>query len=111
MDELESIRRRKLIELQRQQQEAIRQQAAEEQEAVQQIERLEESVRPFLSKEALVRYGTLKSAHGEKALQALVILAQAIQQKKIARQLSDEEFKEILKRMEPKKRDITIKRI
>ncbi|MBW2975284.1 hypothetical protein KY366_06200 [Candidatus Woesearchaeota archaeon] len=106
MDELEEIRKRRLIELQKQQEEEMQ----EQQQLQAQVEQLEIMLRQFLSKEALQRYGNLKAAHREKALQLLVILGQAIQQGNIKEKITDEQLRDILKRMSPKKRDITITR-
>ena len=64
-----------------------------------------------LSKEALQRYGNLKAAHQEKAVQLLVILGQSIQQGHIKEKISDEKLKDILKQLQPEKKDFKIKRI
>ena len=109
MDELEDIKRRKLDQLRRQQEEAIINQAEEQAQAQQQIEQLELIVKQVLSKEALIRYGNIKVAHPEKAIQVLVVIAQLIQQQNIQK-LTDEQFKEILKKLTPKKREFKIKR-
>jgi len=69
-----------------------------------QIEILEATVKQYLSKEAITRYGTLKAGHPDKAIQALTVLAQLIQAKQITKKLSDQEFKSILIQLqEPKK--------
>lgn len=110
MDELEEIKKRKLIELQKQQEEFQRQ--SEEQEQLQaQLEQLEALVKNFLSKEALQRYGNLKAAHQEKAVQLLVILGQAIQQGRISEKISDEQLKNILKQLQPEKKEFRINKV
>ncbi len=107
MDELEEIRQKKLAELQAQQQQQIQQQA----QMQQQIEQLEQIVRQFLTKEALQRYGNLKAAHPEKAVQILVLLGQAAQQGQIKEKITDAEFKNLLQRLAPQKKEFKIKRI
>ena len=110
MSELDAIRKKKLEELQRLQQERFQQQAQEEMQVQQQIAQLEAIVRQALTKDALVRYGNIKAAHPEKAVQILVILAQAIQSGHIQK-IDDNTFKEILRKITPKQRDIKIKRV
>jgi len=111
MDELEEIKKRKLAELQNQQEEALKQQAQEQEQLQAQLEQLEAVVKQYLSKEALQRYGNLKAAHQDKAVQLLVILGQAIQQGQIKEKITDEELKNILKKLQPEKKKFKIKRI
>ena len=106
-DELEEIRKRKLQELQANQQES----AQTEQHQIQaQIEQLETLVKQYLTKDALSRYGNLKIAHTEKAIKVLTVLAQMIQQGRINQKIDDTNFKGILKTLEPKKKEFNIKR-
>ena len=104
-EDIEEIKRRKLEEIQNAYNEQVQQQA----EIQQQVQALESFVKTRLTKKALERYGNLKTAHPEKALQLLAILAQAIQTQNIP-QINDEQLKDLLKRMEPKKHDFKIKR-
>jgi len=108
MDELEELKKRRLRELQQKQQEELQQQALEEAQLQQQIEQLESIVKQVFTKDALQRYGNLKSAHPEKAIQLLVLLGQAIQQGQI-KSINDAQLKELLKRLSPKK-EIRIQR-
>ena len=110
MDELEEIKRKKLEMLKQQQAESMQEQAQEQQQLQQQIQQLEAIVKQALTKEALERYGNLKAADPEKAVQLLVILAQAIQQGQIQK-VDDNTLKEILKKLNPKKKEINIKRV
>ena len=110
MDELKEIRRRKLSELRAAQLEKIQQQAKEEEQLKQQIEQLETIVKQALTKEALQRYGNLKAAFPDRAVQLLVILAQALQAGQINK-IDDDTLKEILKKISPEKRDVKIKRV
>lgn len=110
MDELEEIKKRKLEELKKTQFEQLQQQTQEEEQMKQQIQQLEAIVKQAFSKEALQRYGNLKAAFPDRAVQLLVILAQAIQSGQI-KNIDDNTLKEILKKISPEKKDIKIKRI
>ncbi|MBI3035738.1 hypothetical protein HYY71_05445 [Candidatus Woesearchaeota archaeon] len=109
MPTLEEIKKRKLEEMMRLQQDKLQQQANEQ--AQQQIEYIENAVRQLLTKESLARYGSLKTAHQEKALQLLVVLFQAMQKGQIQGKIDDSTLKKILEQLTPKKKDIRIKRI
>jgi len=109
MDELEKIRKKKLEQLQSMQQGNIQNQMQEEAQAQEQIEQLEALVKQKLTKDALQRYGNVKAAHPEKAVQLLVVLAQAIQQGQID-QVDDNTLKQILIKLTPEKKDFKIKR-
>ncbi len=100
MDELDALRQRKMA--------ALQQQQAEGQQLAKQIEQLEAMVRPALSREALLRFGTLKSAHPEKAIRALVALAQAVG--KGVTSIDDAQLRALLVSLEPQQREIKINR-
>src|SRR3989339_1755892 len=104
MDELEELKKRRLLELQQKQHEALQRQSQEESQLQEQIEQLELIVKQVFTKEALERYGNLKSAHPEKAVQLLVLLGQAIQQGQI-KQINDVQLKELLRRLIPQQRE------
>ena len=76
----------------------------------QQVAQLENLVKGHLSNDAISRYGNLKSAHPEKAMQALVVLSQMIQSGQISDRIDDEMLKNILIRMQPEKREFKIRR-
>ena len=103
---LEELKRRRLEELQRAQQSQINETA----KLQQQIEQIESFVKQAFTKEALERYGNLKTAHPEKAVQILAILGQAIQQGKIEK-IDDTQLKEILLKITPEKKEFKIRRI
>lgn len=105
MDELEEIRKRKMEGLKKQQ----LNQMQEEQQMQQQVQQLEEIVKQVLTKEALERYGNLKTAYPDRAVQLIVILAQALQSGQITK-VDDDMLKEILKKLTPKKKEFKIKR-
>lgn len=98
MDELEEIRQRKLAEMQQQQA-----------ELVQQIQALENLVKPKMTKEALQRYGNLKSAHPDRAVQLLAVLGQAVQQGQV-QQIDDTVMKELLVKLTPQRREFKFTR-
>ena len=100
MDELEAIRKKRLEELQQQQANNISQELTEQHQLQQQIQTLESVVKQRFTKEALERYGNVRAAHPDKAVQLLMILGQAIQAGQIDT-INDEQLKEMLKRMSP----------
>lgn len=105
---MEELKKKRLEELQQQ---ALSQQTESLREQVQlqkQVALLETIVKQKMTKEAISRYGNLKSAHIEKAIQIIAILAQAIQQGQITEQITDEKFKSILKQLEPEKKEFKI---
>lgn len=97
MNDIEELKRKKLEELQRQQQFD-----SEEEEIQQQIAQLELLVKKVLTKKALERYGNLKTAHPDLAVQLLVLLGQAVQSGQI-KTIDDEALKNLLMRLQPKK--------
>ena len=99
----DAIKNRK--ELQRSLESQMQQQA----EVQQQIQALENLVKLRLTKKAMERYGNLKTAHPEKAVYVLTVLAQSIQTQDI-KQITDEQLKDLLRRMEPKKHEFKITR-
>ncbi len=83
----------------------------EEMQLQQQVQQLEMLVKQRLTKQALERFGNIKSAHPEKAIQLLAVLGQAIQSGQINDQIDDEQLKEILIKLTPEKKEFKIKRI
>ena len=107
MATLEEIKRKKLEEMMN-----FQQQQSEGQSQIQhQIGQMESAVRQFLSKEALSRYGSLKAAHQEKALQLLVVLFQAIQKGQIKGKIEDALLKKVLEQLSPAKKEFNIRRV
>jgi len=105
MNELDEIRKRKLEEIQRTQQ----QQIGEELQLQQQIQQLEIMVKQIMTKDALERYGNIKTADSDKAVQVLAVLGQLIQAGKINR-IDDAVLKEILMKLIPQKKEFKIRR-
>ncbi|MBD3164200.1 hypothetical protein GF323_03305 [Candidatus Woesearchaeota archaeon] len=110
MSDIEEIRKRKLKELQERQSQAMAQQADEQQKLQQQLAQLEALVKQYLDRAALERYSNLKVAHKEKAVRLLAVLSQLIQNSQVTSKISDQQLKEILKKLEPEKREFRIRR-
>lgn len=88
--------------------ERMQQELNEQIQLQQQISLLENIAKKFLAREAIERYGTLKSAHPDIAVKAIAIIAQAAQQGQIKEQVTDETFKTILKQIQTPKRDTKV---
>ncbi len=104
MNELEEIKQRKLLELQNQK---LQNQYQEQLKLQKQIEQLEALVKTKLTKEAISRYGNIKAAHPEVAVQLLLILAQLIQTQPIEI-IDDNELRQVLQKILPEKRETKI---
>jgi len=106
-EELEELRRRRLQELQKQ--------LAQEQQEVEIEQRLDAQkqsmLRRILTSEARQRLTNLKIARPQFASQIELQLIQIAQQGRINLPITDEQLKEILRRLQPTKRDIKIRRI
>ncbi len=76
----------------------------------QQITALENIAKRYMTNEAISRYGTLKSAHPELAIQVIAIIAQGVEMGQIQEKISDEQFKDLLMRIQKPKKDIKIQR-
>ncbi len=108
MDELEEIRKRKLMELQAQRQREL-EELARQQELARKIEEQKRAIlSAILEPEARERLTRIKLAHPEIAEAVenqLIALAQA---GRIKNKLTDEMLKELLKRAMPKRRETRI---
>lgn len=106
-DELEEIRSRKLLELQRR--------VGEEQgniQAQQQLEMQKQALlRSILTPEARQRLTNLKMVRPEFTSQLELQLIQLAQQGKIPIPLNDKQLKQILIQIQPRKRETKIRRI
>ncbi len=106
MSELTQIRKRRFDEFRKLQ----NSQQPGEEKLSQQVAQLEAMVKPIFTRDALERYGTIKAAFPERAVQLLVVMAQLIQQGK-AKQVDDVLLKRILLQLTPKKRETQIRGI
>lgn len=78
-----------------------------QQELLAQIQQLEMQFIAKLSKRARERFGNIKAANQEQAVQIMIALSQTITNME---SVNDEQFKEMLRQIAPKKRDIKITR-
>lgn len=76
----------------------------------QQITVLENIAKQYMTNEAISRYGNLKSAHPELAIQVIAIIAQGIEMGQIREKVNDEQFKELLMRIQKPKKEFKIQR-
>jgi programmed cell death protein 5 len=104
--ELDEIRRRKLAQLQQQQD--YQAEAARHAEVVE--AQRQNVLRGILTPEARERLGTLKMAYPDIAGQVEDRLIMLAQSGRLNQQIDDATLKEILARLVPSKREITIKR-
>jgi programmed cell death protein 5 len=104
--ELEELRRRKMAELQRQQQQQV---AVEDQQK--QVDAQKQAImRQILTPEARDRLATLKMAYPEIARSVEDQLIALLQAGRINQQVDDATLKSILRRVAPQKREINIER-
>ena len=103
--ELEELKKQRLEQLQ---EELMQKKMQEQLEMQQQLEQLEAVAKRFMSPEAIARYGNMKVVHTEKAIQSIIVIAQLVQKGKIQEPISDEQYKNLLMRLHPEKREFTI---
>ena len=103
--ELEELKKQRLEQLQH---ELMQKQMQEQMEMQQQLEQLETVAKRFMSPEAIARYGNMKAVHTERAIQSIVVIAQLVQQGKITQPISDEQYKNLLQRLIPEKKEFRI---
>ncbi len=63
---------------------------------------LENIAKKKMTREAIARYGAIKLSHPENAVQAILIIAQAVQQG-MEEVIDDEKFKQILRGIQKRK--------
>ena len=97
MDELAELRRRKIAEMQSAQ--------SEEANLQTQVAQLDALGKGKLSRDALVRYGNVRTVHPELWLQALVTVA------RMPSPVSDAQYKAVLEQFQQRKRAITIRKV
>ena len=108
-EELEKLRKKKLLELQQQKQ---FEESMEDQEAQQKDfeEKKKMILRTILTSKAKERLGNIKIARPEIAENIENQLIMLSQSGRLERKINDEQLRAILKRLIPKKRDINIRR-
>ncbi|MFH1210189.1 MAG: DNA-binding protein [archaeon] len=70
---------------------------------LQKIQHIEDTVKRYLDKGALLRYGNIKTVNPQKALQISSLLYSFIEAKQLREKLSDEEFKNLLRNINENK--------
>ena len=107
MDDLEALRKKRLKELQRQ---AIDQEEFQEEQAAEYDEQKKNIMRAILTDDARERLGRIRVARPEMAEnleQQLIMLAQS---GRLKSKINDQQLREILEKLLPKKRDISIRK-
>ncbi len=87
--------------------EALKKQA----ELQRQIEMLENIAKQYMTREAITRYGTVKTAHPEIALKAATLIVQAARNSGLREKITDEQFKELLRQLQQPKKETRIRKI
>lgn len=80
-----------------------------QQELQKQLQEIESIAKQYLSKEALQRYGNLRTAFPEKAIKVATLIVQLINNNQITEKLDDQKFKYLLSQLEDKKKFNIIK--
>lgn len=104
--ELEELRRRKIADIQRQRD----QQAMAEEQSKQMEANRQAIMRQILTPEARQRLGTVKMAYPDLAMAVEDQLIRLAQSGRIDRQVDDATLRQILRKVAPQKREISIER-
>ena len=75
-----------------------------------QLAQLESSAKQYMTKEAIQRYGNLKVAHPQKALEVIMLLAQLIQNGQLKDKVDDYALKEFLLKTQQQKKEFKLMR-
>ena len=108
MSELEDLRKKKIDLYKQQYASAMQSQLNEEMELQQQVSQLESNLKQMMTPDALSRYSNVKLAHPDKALQALVVMAQMLQTGNV-RTIDDTQLKSVLMHITPEKKQARLK--
>lgn len=68
-----------------------------------QLQEIEGIAKQYLNKEALIRYGNLKTAYPEKAVKIATLIVQLVNNNQITDKLDDKNFKFLLSQLNDKK--------
>ncbi len=108
MDDIEAIRKKKLRDLQQQQ--AFSQEDFEEEQQKEFEDQKKLILRAILTDDARERLGRIKAARPEMAENLENQLIMLAQSGRLKNKINDEQLRELLAKILPKKRDITIRR-
>lgn len=106
-EDLDEIRKRKLAELQQ----GIQEERAAEEQAMQIEAQKRKILMGILTPEARNRLANIKLARPEFAAQIEALLIQIAQSGQLSQKIDDKQLKEILLKIQKKKRDIKIKKV
>jgi len=109
--ELEELRRRKMAEIQRHQQDQVSQQAAAEERSKRVEEQRQAVLRSIMTPQARERLGTVKVAHPDVARLVEDQLIALASSGRLDREIDDDTLRAILRKLAPRKREINIERI
>lgn len=109
MDDIEAIRKKKLRDLQQQQQ-AFSQEDFEDAQQKEYEDQKKIILRAILMDDARERLGRIKAARPELAENLENQLIMLAQSGRLKNKINDEQLRELLAKILPKKRDITIRR-
>lgn len=109
-EELEELRKKRLAELQMQQQAALQQQQDAEEETFAVEKQRQMILKQVLDPEAKSRLTRIKLAHPEFATTVEDQLIMLAQSGRLSKVITDAELKQILRKVQPKKKEITITR-
>lgn len=104
--ELEQLRQKRMQELQHQSQQEQQSQI----QLAEQLEQLEGIVKQRMTRDALLRYGNIRAAHPEKALQILAVMGEVMQSGRV-QEITDEMVKQVLQKLLPQKKDFNLRRV
>ncbi len=111
MDELEEFKKRRLKELKEKALEKGEEEINAKLELQNQVEQLELLAKGHMTKDAIQRYGNLKSAHPEKAVQVLLIIGNLINHGQLKDKIDDVMLKDLLKKITEPRRKTKIRRV
>jgi len=107
MDDIEAIRKKKLRDLQQQ---TFSQEDFEDEQQKEFEDQKKLALRTILTDDARERLGRIKAARPEMAENLENQLIMLAQSGRLKNKINDEQLRELLSKMLPKKRDITIRR-
>ncbi len=108
MNELEELRKKKMELYKQQYATAMQSQLNEEMELQAQVSQLESNLKQMMTPDAIQRYSNLKLAHPQKAMQALLLIAQMFQTGNV-RTIDDTQLKSVLMHITPEKKTTRLK--